>query len=665
MNKIKGIALVAVLAVLVVLAILSATFAALMSIERRSANTNVAKVQSDLCAEAGLQHALSVLRTDYFQQPAWDDFTEIWRTSFTPSSKNIKNSVDIDGLKDKLNDGRWIYVKDSNGMVVGRYAVLIEDENSKINVNAAAALSTKMQNQGVGTFEIMLSDGKNLGLPLSQKAAQKIMNFKYGKDRKPGQANVDDNLTESEYQSDEIDNDADGLIDEADEGIDEPQEYNPLSPKWDDKAYSSIHELTDSLSGNYKNKLTLYRYLKKYATVRTHGRDIYWDERDKTWRNQVNLNTATKRQVQKIIKRANDISRFEPSSKNLRSLTANIIDYHDENNVLSTLGSEYGVEAICFNEVMANDGSYSLEAEGFQPTSNFDKYNYVHRFGIWYNVEDTSWKYGWPMKKVGHSGGAGATVLTNGVLAKIPHTTTVELKSDMVRAMHNFKYRDFKKIVNSMGGVPNDLWKNGWLKVYQGKNAKPDYIYYPIIGNKGNILTVGYDDNQIYIGKAEELETIKQLAEQGVDLSANDEYLLNLAIENNKLDVVKYLIEQGADVHMMDEYPIYWASLLGHLEIVKCLIENGVDIHVREEYALQMACENGHLEMVKWLVENGADIHCDDDYVLMLATDAEQYEVVKYLCEQGANIHVDNNYIVECAKNKADKKIYNYFISLG
>ena len=61
----NGIALVAVLAILVVLAIMSAAFAVLMSIERQSAATTVAKVQSDLCAEAGLQHALSLLRMDY------------------------------------------------------------------------------------------------------------------------------------------------------------------------------------------------------------------------------------------------------------------------------------------------------------------------------------------------------------------------------------------------------------------------------------------------------------------------------------------------------------------------------------------------------------------------------------------------------------------------
>ena len=495
--NINGIALVAVLAILVVLAVLAATFSILMSIEQKTSETCVAKVQSDLCAEAGYQHALSLLRSDYASQPAWDDYSEPWHTAFVPNKKG--DNADIDRLPDNQKDARWIYVRNSLGALIGRYAVLIEDENGKININSAAALSYANQNQGVGTFEILLSDGKSRGLPISSKAARKILNFRYGKDKKPGQANVDDNLTESEFQSDEIDNDADGIIDEKDEGIDEPQEYNPMFPAWDDKAFSSIRELTDVLSFSGKNNSKFYRFLRKSATVKTQGRDIYWDERDKKWRNQLNLNAATSRQIKKIIKRANEISRFESSSKNLRSLTANIIDYHDQNNVLSTLGSEYGVEAVCFNEVMANDGSYSLEAEGFQPSSGFDRYNYVHRLGIWYNVSDSdNYKYGWPMKKVGSSGGASATVITNGITVRVPHTTTVLLDNDMLRPYHNFKYRDFKKVVNNIGGVPKDLWKNAWLKVYQGKNANPKYIYYPIVGNDGNLLTIGYDDNASY-----------------------------------------------------------------------------------------------------------------------------------------------------------------------
>jgi len=488
----SGIALVAVLAILVVLAILAASFSALMSIERQSANTNVAKVQADLCAEAGLEHAISVLHEDYIHQPAWDDETEIWRTSFLPSKNNIKNSTDIDGLNDELNDGRWIYIHDSNGAIIGRYAVLIEDENSKINVNAASAISTKMQNQGIGTFETLLTDGKKRGLPISLKDAKKIMRFRYGRDKKPGQANVDDNYTESEFQSDEIDNNGNGLIDEPNEGIDEPQEYNPLSPQWDDKAYSSIHELTDSLFADSKNKLIPYRFLRKYATTKTYGRDIYWDERDKVWRNQVNLNAATKKQLHKILKRANEISRFEASSKNLRNLTSNIIDYHDENNVLTTMGSDYGVEAVCFNEVMANNGSYSLEAEGYDPNDN-RKYGFVHRLGIWFNLtKSDSWMFGWPIKRVGSPNGPGREVLKNGESVTVPNTTIVEIKQDMIRPVGASRYSKFKSILRSIGGIPDGIWKNAWLKLHRKGKSE---LYYPIIDNKGYVLTVGYDNN--------------------------------------------------------------------------------------------------------------------------------------------------------------------------
>ncbi len=488
----NGIALVAVLAILVVLAVLAASFSTLMSIEQKSANTNVAKVQADLCAKAGLEHAISLLWTDYIQQPAWDDKSELWYTSFIPLKNDISNSTDIDGLNEKENDAQWIYVRDSNGSIIGRYAVLIEDENSKINVNSAVATSTNMQNQGVGTFEILLTDGNNRGLPISLKSAKKIIRFRYGRDKKPGQANVDDNFTESEFQSDEIDNNGNGLIDELNEGIDEPQEYNPLSPSWDDKAYSSIHELTDSIFSNIKNKLKFYRFLRKYATTKTYGRDIYWDEQNETWRNQINLNVATKKQIHKILKRANKVSRFESSSKNLRNLTSNIIDYHDENNVLSTMGSDYGVEAVCFNEIMANNGSYSLEAEGYDP-SDSRKYGFVHRLGIWFNLtKSKSWKFGWPIKRVGRPNGPGKSVLLNGKPTIVPNTTTVEIKQDMVRPVGASRYAEFKSILRSIGGIPNGIWKNAWLKLH--RKGKSD-LYYPIINNKGYVLTIGYDNN--------------------------------------------------------------------------------------------------------------------------------------------------------------------------
>ena len=141
----------------------------------------------------------------------------------------VGQGVDIDGLYNNgINndgcDGRWIYVWDKDNRLIGRYALLVEDEAGKININTARAVSPRMQNQGFGTFEIMLTDGKGAGLPVSLDFARNILGYRYGRDREPGQAGVDDNLTESSFAADLIDNDADGFIDQLAEGIDEPGE---------------------------------------------------------------------------------------------------------------------------------------------------------------------------------------------------------------------------------------------------------------------------------------------------------------------------------------------------------------------------------------------------------------------------------------------------------
>ena len=497
----NGIALVAVLAVLTTLAILAAVFAVNMSIERKTSLTYSAFAQANLLSDSALQHVKMLLQNDIETQPAWDDFSEPWSSYFKPLSKRKHDAVDIDKLPN-LNgengglDSRWIYVRNSKGKLIGRYAVLIEDESSKINVNVATALSPKMQNEGVGTFEIMLTDGKNRGLPITRNFGKDIIRYRYGRDLHPGQKGVDDNLNASIFGRDEIDNDADGIVDEKDEGIDEQAEYNPTRPIWDDRSFSSVREVFDKcLKGKQMSPLSQQMF-KKYATVYTRGRDMYWDDVDDTWRRQLNLNISSKRQIHKMMRRANEETRFEASSKNLRILTSNIIDYRDENNALSTLGSDYGVESICFNEVMSNDGSYSLESEGSNPGS-LTKYNFVHRFGIWYNLSENSWRYGWPMASVSRKGGS-ATVITNGILTRVPHTAKVRLGKDIIRPPRHFSYDDFQKILKGNGGWPKDLWKNAWLKAYQGKGVIPEYIYYPIVGNDSDTLTVGYDDNAGY-----------------------------------------------------------------------------------------------------------------------------------------------------------------------
>ena len=53
----------------------------------------------------------------------------------------------------------------------------------------------KIQISGFGTFEVMLTDGEKRGLPLTMDAGKRLLKYRYGRDGKPGQANVDDNLT--------------------------------------------------------------------------------------------------------------------------------------------------------------------------------------------------------------------------------------------------------------------------------------------------------------------------------------------------------------------------------------------------------------------------------------------------------------------------------------
>ena len=184
-----------------------------MNIERQTGALSVAKVQADLLAQSALEHAIGELSRDIDEQPAWDDVNEPWRTSFNPQENKPEHAVDVDGLPAvdaetaDTSDARWIYVRNNNQEIIGRYAVLVEDEAAKINANVATALSGREQNQGFATFETMLTDGKDRGLPLSEAFGRSIINYRYGRDEQPGQYEVDDNLTASSFAADEIDND--------------------------------------------------------------------------------------------------------------------------------------------------------------------------------------------------------------------------------------------------------------------------------------------------------------------------------------------------------------------------------------------------------------------------------------------------------------------------
>jgi len=501
----RGVALIAVLSVLTILALLAASFAVLMSVEQDAGRVSMTRLQAECLTKSALEHAQAILRQDIMDQPGWDDQGELWGATFAPGKNSGEDIVELDGAPNangQPGDARWIYVHLADGTLAGRYAIVVQDEAGKINVNSASALSPRQQHQGVGTFETMLTDGGTRGLPISSAFGQNILAYRYGRDRAPGQRGVDDNYTASQFAADEIDNNANGVIDEPDEGIDEPEEFNALQPAWDDRSFSSLQEVAGKASGGKELNANARRMLRQYGTVYTRTRDAYFDEQTHTWQRQVNLNVGSRDQVTKLLRAANDTARFEPVARRLQNLIANVIDYRDENHVLSTVGAEYGVEAVCFNEIMANDGSYTVETDHCNP-ADFDNYHLVHRAGRWFNLpgdagSSDAINYGWTMTRnnVDILDRGSWRFTANGRPKRYYFSTNVTLGENLERfgGLLN-KFRTFEKLYNELDATQSP-WVNGWLRLY----SKTDKLYYnyPIVDCRKRKLRVLLDDEPAY-----------------------------------------------------------------------------------------------------------------------------------------------------------------------
>ena len=348
----KGVALVAVLAILVVLTILAASFSVMMDLELKQSNEQKTSYQLDMLVNAGLEHAKTILTVGTLKSNSGDAIAS-FVDKFADGSK--------DKTKNKRQYTKWMYVKDKSGKVCGRYRIRVEDEAAKVNISKAHLLR-----DGKGTSwdtgEINLP--RSLGLPT--KFAKKIVRYRYGANWLPGGRN-DDDQNNVVLMADGIDNDADGQIDEEDEGINDPKEYVPDNLKGDDRKFTTMSEaLSILLASNSKKPLSfniqnaIRRDVPRRTTVYSYDKTG-----SPTLQNEdpSDINCMTARECRKRITAANRKNVFEANSTKRTQLAANIVDYRDENHVLSTLGSTYGVEAVCFNEVMANDESYTINPD--------------------------------------------------------------------------------------------------------------------------------------------------------------------------------------------------------------------------------------------------------------------------------------------------------------
>ncbi len=343
----RGVALVAVLAILVVLTILAASFSAMMDLELKQSTEQQKSYQLDMLVNAGLEHAKTLLTIDSISSENQGEISTL-ATQF--ASKTSKSK---DGNKKGDSYSKWMYVKNNEGKVTGRYRIKIEDEAAKVNISRAYLLK-EGKGSSWDTGEVVLP--KALGLPT--QFAKSIIRYKYGANWMPG-GRDDDDRNNVVLMADGIDNDADGQIDEEDEGMNDPREYSPENLRGDDRKFTTMSEALSILL-NSKKKLTISQQsaIKNYIPARATiysldkpGSPTLYNEKP------ADINAVTAREAQKRLSAANAKNVFQPNYKKRTQLAANMVDYRDENHVLSTLGSTYGVEAICFNEVLANEES--------------------------------------------------------------------------------------------------------------------------------------------------------------------------------------------------------------------------------------------------------------------------------------------------------------------
>ena len=354
MNKLSdnynGIALVAVLAILTVLAILAATFIVTTNIQTKISDTSIDAMKARLLTQSGYQHALSLIQNDVSQDGLSCDSPETDPQIFSSKFTN-----------------KWFVVNDRSGNIVGRYKLEISDECGKLNVNTLQSLAE----------HAILSDKKNkksvrndpLFSLLSPKAIKNLRAYQYGPNKLPGLRHVDDNKNNITLENDGLDNNFNGIIDEENEGIDEPAEYNPLNPCGDDKSINSIAELPAILNKNKKLAAKIsFNGLDKFLTTYSICH-VLPDTK------QICINGGNVRQFARALRSTSAKKNMKSTRKELSRLVCNIIDFRDENNSLSTYGGSYGVESICFNEIMANDGSHMLEphVRNWIPTGNGNK----------------------------------------------------------------------------------------------------------------------------------------------------------------------------------------------------------------------------------------------------------------------------------------------------
>ncbi|MBI2885252.1 MAG: general secretion pathway protein GspK [Candidatus Omnitrophica bacterium] len=195
--------------ILTVVAILGVSFVFSMYLETHAYRQFSATVRARYVAEAGISHGRAVLAEDRAAS-SLDNLQELWVTALAGAE------ADVDG--DGQAESKWNLLASADEAVAGRYAVLIQDEAGKVHINTALA---DPHASGVDAASLTLALSR-AGVANAGAVAAAVEAARYGPDGQPGLALIDD--------------DRDGALDE-------PDEYQALALRGDDRRFETVEEL--------------------------------------------------------------------------------------------------------------------------------------------------------------------------------------------------------------------------------------------------------------------------------------------------------------------------------------------------------------------------------------------------------------------------------------
>lgn len=263
---------------------------------------------------------------------------------------------------------------------------------------------------------------------------------------------------------------------------------------------------------------------------------------------------------------------------------------------------------------------------------------YVDEYGVDYDLVDTAYK---------------------GDLKAVKYYIR---KGANVNATVKFAYRYGAKTTPLMAVVGNSSIL---------KSHKKEIIEY-LISKGADVNVSANGDTALHLAiTSREKEVVELLIDRGADVNAGEDSYsrnaLHIALDEGMTKMVKLLVDNGADVnaeanshnrtyggHFKDITPFRTAVIRNNIEITKYLVDKSADVNARSSDGLTpllfvLYCCSGKsdsLELVKYLVDNGADVNvrdADGNTALMYAVANDSAELVKYLVSKGADVNAKNN----------------------